>query len=333
MFNKKEDLRWLEFKLEFDIPDEIPLIYYNKIVDTVDDFEDERISRLFQPKIFPAFLFKQTTYALSHSTDKVIKHLDNLLINIGQRILLYIYMVGLMKLNPLKLKDIFFQVKFHKELEITVKRLEYELNIFKRESEEAEKLDLIMKKYDWDRIASELKTIESIDKKLVYLINLKHDYLLDCKNNIENLDYLDILPQCEIEMERLKILLNFETNSDLLLKNNFITSPIENEVKDNQSQQDNQNNKDLFPEIFADGGYEAFVSLNEKYKKDNKASKAKYSYMFHFLNYEGYLSCNQNDYIDFLIEQKYIDKMSKIQPENEKYKSKIQQLLVRYLKG
>ena len=63
--------------------------------------------------------------------------------------------------------------------------------------------------------------MESINLKLVYLNNLKYDYLIDCENANENLDYLDITPQCEIEIERLKKLLNFENNQHLPSKNKF----------------------------------------------------------------------------------------------------------------
>ena len=44
-----------------------------------------------------------------------------------------------------------------------------------------------------------------------------------------------------------------------------------------------------FPEIFTEGGYKIYTLLNEKYQKDNNSLKAKYSYLFHFLDYEGYI--------------------------------------------
>lgn len=87
-----------------------------------------------------------------------------------------------------------------------------------------------------------------------------------------------------------------------------------------------------FPEIFKKGGYRVFMLLNEKYTKSDKKLPSKYSYLFHYLKYEGLLNCTQLEYIDF-IKREYKITLSKIQPETYKYGDDIQPLLMRYHKG
>ena len=94
---------------------------------------------------------------------------------------------------------------------------------------------------------------------------------------------------------------------------------------------DNNSINDL-PEIFAETGFQTFKMLEEKYKKDNKKLKAKYSNLFWFLESEDLLKCTQLEYIDF-IKQNYSIKLSKILPQTAKYEDVIQPLLKRYFKG
>jgi hypothetical protein len=109
----------------------------------------------------------------------------------------------------------------------------------------------------------------------------------------------------------------------------ILTSSNLNHIENNDK---TESTKD-FPEIFTEGNYNKFVLLNEKYKKDNKSLKAKYSNIYHFMDYEDMLCCTQSEYIDFIVVQKFTDNISKIQPQTNKYKDIIKPLLMRYLKG
>jgi hypothetical protein len=86
-----------------------------------------------------------------------------------------------------------------------------------------------------------------------------------------------------------------------------------------------------FSEIFTEGGFNKFCLLNDKYTKDNKSLKAKYSNLFHYFSYKALLNCTQKEYIDF-INKNYGVKMSKILPKTNKYSDTIQPLLIRYFK-
>ncbi len=87
-----------------------------------------------------------------------------------------------------------------------------------------------------------------------------------------------------------------------------------------------------FPEIFKPGGYKLFCLLNEKYTKDNKAKKTKFSNIYHFLEYNNNLNCSQLEYIAF-IKSEYQITLSKIYPKTLKYEDTIQSLLQRYSVG
>lgn len=223
---KNKDLRWLGFKLISGIPEEIPSLDCNNIADIheyfkepfdvqfnkniVDEIESEQNSRFYYPLNFLNFLYKQAQYAISRSPSRLVKHLDGLLINKGQRALLYKYLIDLLNLDIIVLLNIFKGIAFHENWRTTVKRIDYEISIIEAEFEEADKMDELWNKYDWDRIKVELEGIESKQNKLVYLNNLKYDYFVDYENANENIDYIDITRKCNFEIERLQNLIKIE---------------------------------------------------------------------------------------------------------------------------
>ncbi len=223
--SKEKDFRWLGFKLSSGIPENIPSLYCNNLHDIQEYFNEpydvqfnknvvaeieNNNSDLYFPLEFLNFLYKQTEYVLSRSPKRVVKHLDNLLINHGQRRLLYKTLIDLLHIELMILLRIFKGLKFHEEWRITLKRIEYELSILEAQFEEAEKMDELWIKYDWDRIKVELNQIESIQNKLIYLNNLKYDYFVDCETANEKIDYLDITRHCDFEIERLQNLMEIE---------------------------------------------------------------------------------------------------------------------------
>jgi hypothetical protein len=112
----------------------------------------------------------------------------------------------------------------------------------------------------------------------------------------------------------------------------FKISLLTKKSKIDEPEQLNNNTGNNFPEIFAETGFRTFKMLDEKYKKDNKKLKAKYSNLFWFLEKEDLLKCTQLEYIDF-IHENYSVKLSKILPQTAKYEDIIQPLLMRYLAG
>lgn len=90
-------------------------------------------------------------------------------------------------------------------------------------------------------------------------------------------------------------------------------------------------NDNSFPEIFKDGIEEIFYYLEEKYTRDNKSPKAKYSNLYHFLDCRELLVCTQLEYIKF-VKGKRGCELSKIQPQSFKYKDKVFGSLERYFK-
>ena len=98
------------------------------------------------------------------------------------------------------------------------------------------------------------------------------------------------------------------------------------------SEQIENNSLNDFPEIFKDTGYQVFIQLNEKYQKNNKSLRTKFSNLFHFLEYSELLRCTQKEYIEF-IKQNFNVTLSKILPKTAKYEDVIQPLLMKYHKG
>ncbi len=90
-----------------------------------------------------------------------------------------------------------------------------------------------------------------------------------------------------------------------------------------------KNNLSTEWQLFAQEGYGLFLYLVENYTRDNKTLKAKFSNLYHYLNYEGLILGTQLQYISF-IETEYQIKLSKITPQTIKYKDKIQPLLTRF---
>lgn len=107
-----------------------------------------------------------------------------------------------------------------------------------------------------------------------------------------------------------------------------------NESNENSQTDKHELTKDItindYPEIFKEGGYKVFCLLNEKYTKDNKATKAKYSNLYHFMDYEDLLNCTQKEYIAFIHNEHGV-LLSKILPRTNKYNDTIKLLLKRYL--
>lgn len=85
-------------------------------------------------------------------------------------------------------------------------------------------------------------------------------------------------------------------------------------------------------EVFDSEGQELFLYLNERYKEDNNALKAKYSNIFHFLKDEQKIICQNKTYIAF-IKEEYGVELSRIQPKQYKYNNRIFDLLKRISKG
>jgi hypothetical protein len=211
-----EDLRWLGFKLSNDIPDKVPFNadeVYKFMEKIIDDPESNPVQ--YFPNDYFIYLFKQLNFALSRSTRRVVKHLDNLMLNLKQRQLLYFSMGIFLQQDMQVLQILFKDLKFHEEWKTTAKRIEYELKILEAEFEEEKLMGELRVKYDWERIKNEINEIATHQKKLVYLNNLKFDYLVDCKTASDNIDYLDITYLCDCETERLQILIDIENRYQL----------------------------------------------------------------------------------------------------------------------
>lgn len=233
MFSKEERRsKDLGFHLTYGKTNQVPSYYCNETTNIQDyfmdpydskfnnevikDIEDESNTHFFEPLTFLNLLYRQAKYVLEHSTQKVVKHIDSLIMTMKQRELLYKHLINLMKLDPQILKQTLPKVSFHEEWQITVQRLEYELEVLKSNFKLIEQDFELVDKYDWERISGELQKIESIGEKVVYLTNLKFDYLLDCENADQSLGDFDIVPQCEIELKRLEDLIEIENNHQLM---------------------------------------------------------------------------------------------------------------------
>jgi len=102
----------------------------------------------------------------------------------------------------------------------------------------------------------------------------------------------------------------------------------DNDTVKESSKPDSAFSSNLHHQIFNDGGYDLFLYLVQNYTRDDKAPKAKFSYLFHYLKYEQFVLCSQLQYISF-IEKECKVKLSKIQNCNLKYSDQIQPILGR----
>lgn len=81
-------------------------------------------------------------------------------------------------------------------------------------------------------------------------------------------------------------------------------------------------------QYFKAGAYELFCYLETEYSMDDENLPTKYSNLYHFLKNEQLISCKQKQYIEFIEEEMGV-KMSKIFPQNFKFKDIISPLLGR----
>ena len=170
----------------------------------------------------------------------------------------------------------------------------------------------------------EFKTTAELNFQIA-VIKEKEEISLKQKELLE-LKYIELRKLEYIELRKLERELKLKQQKEIQ------KSKLQTEKKIEPLETIENNSINDFPEIFAETGFQTFKMLNEKYKKDNKKLKAKYSNLFWFLKKEDLLKCTQLEYIDF-INENYSVKLSKILPQTAKYEDIIQPLLMRYLAG